>query len=204
MRHPHPPRPGSLSSLWPFLVFFWVALVVACNRPPVPGDACKPTDVRCVDPTTELACQKGVFIAAPCKGALGCTDDGKRLLCDFSGNAEGDPCSLDDEGGAKCVGDRQRITCRAGRYTIDECRGAEGCRAEGVVKCDQSRGQAGDPCRGSTNACSSDGKSVLACTAGRLQISAQCPGEGGCTIINRQVDCDLGKKDDPKKTSAGR
>lgn len=170
--------------------------VLACNKEPAPGDACKPSDIRCVDPRTELACQKGVFMAARCSGPLGCREDGKHLVCDFSGNAEGDPCSLDEEGSARCIGDKQRITCRGGAYTLDACRGEEGCRAGSGVKCDQSKGEPGDPCRGATNACSADGKSVLACTSGKLQISAGCPGERGCTIVDRQVDCDLGKKDD--------
>jgi hypothetical protein len=174
----------------------------ACNKEPVPGDACKPTEIRCVNPTTELACQKGVFMAAPCKGPLGCREDGKHLVCDFSGNAEGDPCSLDEEGSAKCIGDKERITCRAGKYVIDACRGDEGCRAGSGVKCDQSKGQVGDACHGATNACNVEGRSVLVCNAGKLQISALCPGEGGCTIVNHQVDCDLGKKDDPAGPTA--
>lgn len=182
------------SAIFAFLCF-------GCNKPPVPGDACKPTEIRCVDLKTELACQKGVFMAAPCNGPLGCREDGKHLVCDFSGNAEGDPCSLDEEGSAKCMGDKQRVTCRAGKYTIDACRGDEGCRAGNGVKCDQSKGEAGDPCRGATNACTTDGKSVLACTSGKLQVSAQCSGDLGCTIVDRQVDCDLGKKDEPNASA---
>ena len=175
---------------------------LACNKAPVPGDPCKPTDIRCVDPKTELSCQKGIFMAAPCKGPMGCREDGKHLVCDFSGNAEGDPCSLDEEGSAKCIGDRERVTCRGGKYTIDACRGDEGCRAGSGVKCDQSKGEVGDACRGATNACSTDGKSVLGCTSGKLQLSAQCPGERGCTMVDRQLDCDLGKKDEPGANGA--
>lgn len=182
-----------------FSIVLFALAIAGCNKEPVPGDACKPTDIRCVDPRTELACQKGVFIAAPCKGPLGCREDGKHLVCDFSGNAEGDVCSLDEEGSAKCIGDKSRITCRGGKYTIDFCRGGDGCQTSGAVKCDQSKGEPGDPCRGATNACTADGKGVLTCNAGKLEISAQCPGEGGCTIVDRKIDCDLGKKDDGKK-----
>lgn len=156
-----------------------------------------------MDPKTELACDKGTFIAAPCKGPLGCREEGdKHLVCDFAGNAEGDPCSSDEEGAARCVGEKARITCRGGKYTIDQCRGDDGCKGGGSVRCDQSKGETGDPCRGATNACTTDGKNVLTCVEGKLQISASCPGEGGCSVIEHKIDCDLGKKDDPKKKSA--
>lgn len=183
----------------PSVLVFASLLVLGCNREPGPGDSCKPTDIRCVDPKTELACQKGVFIAAPCKGPLGCKEDGKHLFCDFSGNAEGDPCSTEEEGNARCIGENQRITCTGGKYTIDFCRGNDGCKATGYVKCDQSKAADGDPCKGTTNACSADGKSVLSCVGDRFRTTAQCPGEGGCSIAEHEVNCDLGKKEQPKK-----
>ncbi len=181
-------------------VLVLVALALgACSREPGPGDACKSTDIRCVDPKTELACQKGTFIVVPCKGPLGCKEDGKHLVCDATGNAEGDPCSTDEEGAAQCIGDKQRITCRGGKYTVDFCRGEQGCDGKsGTIRCDQSKGRDGDPCHGATNACSEDGKRVLSCHDGRLATVASCPGEGGCSIHERQVDCDLGKKDEGK------
>jgi hypothetical protein len=190
----------------PFVRFVSVLVVLAapvvssgCNREPGPGDSCKPSEIRCVDPKTELACQKGVFMAAPCKGPLGCSEDGKHLFCDFSGNSDGDPCSLDDEGAARCAGDTERVTCLGGKYTRDFCRGPEGCKAIGTVKCDQSKAQDGDPCRVQTNACSADGKTVLSCVQGKFRPSAQCPGEGGCAVVEHEISCDLGKKEDPKK-----
>ena len=166
----------------------------ACHGEPGPGDSCKHADMRCADPHTELTCEKGVFVAAPCKGPLGCKEDGKHLLCDFTGNAEGDRCSLEEDGNAKCIGDRQRITCRVGKYTLDWCRGPEGCAATGTaVKCDQARGEPGDPCHPGANACSMDGKKVLVCQTGALAVTATCPGEGGCSVGAGQVSCDLGK-----------
>jgi hypothetical protein len=174
-------------------------LVTACNREPGPGDDCKPQEIRCLDPKTELACQKGKFIAAPCKGPLGCREEGKHLVCDFTGNAEGDVCSTEEDGNAKCIGEDRRITCRGGKYTIDHCRGPEGCRSTGtLLRCDQSKAEEGDPCRSQTNACSLDGKRVLSCADGRFHVAAQCPGEGGCSITGREVSCDLGKKEDEK------
>jgi hypothetical protein len=152
-----------------------------------------------VDPKTELACQKGVFIAAPCKGPLGCKEEGKHLLCDITGNAEGDPCSVEDEGNARCVGESQRITCLGGHYTVDFCRGPDGCKSDTSVKCDQSKAADGDPCRSQTNACTADGKSVLSCVQGKFRPSAQCSGPDGCTIVDRQISCDLGKKEPAKK-----
>ena len=64
------------------------------------------------------------------------------------------------------------------------------------LPCDQSKGQAGDPCSGKTNACTPDGKAVLACHDGKLSQVALCPGESGCSVQPGKVDCDLGKGDD--------
>ncbi len=174
-------------------------LLLSCNRTPGPGDSCKKTDIRCVDGKTELACEDGVFISTPCKGPMGCREDAKRLTCDVTGNADGDPCSKDEEGVAQCIGDKGRITCRDGRYAIDACRGEQGCRGEtGVIRCDQSKSQEGDPCHGTTNSCSLDAKSVLTCHDGKFAVAAQCPGAGGCTVASGEVNCDLGKKDEGK------
>ncbi|HEX4478065.1 MAG TPA: hypothetical protein VH142_23425 [Polyangiaceae bacterium] len=182
-----------------------MALIVcaaACkDKPPVPGDTCTPTDIRCVDAKTELACQKGVFIATPCKGPSGCRESNKQLFCDVTGNVTGDLCSTDEEGSASCIGKDRRITCRGGKEFVDECRGDDGCRSAGAVRCDQSKGEEGDPCTGQTNACSTDGKRVLTCHDGRLVTTAQCPGEDGCTIVERKVSCDLGKKASDKRSA---
>ena len=177
----------------------WVFLFFGCKeKPPGPGDPCKPTEIRCVDAKTELACQKGTFIEAPCKGPAGCKADTNHLYCDFTGNATGDPCSTDDEGNAKCIGTDRRITCRGGKYFVDACRGDEGCRSAGIIRCDQSKAEDDDACTGQTNACSTDGKRVLTCHDGRLVTTAQCPGEDGCTIVEHKVSCDLGKKEADK------
>jgi hypothetical protein len=177
------------------------ASLAACNKAPTVGDSCKSTDILCVDPKTELACQKGVFIVSPCKGPMGCKEDGKHLVCDATGDADGDPCSTDEEGAAQCIGDGARITCRGGKYARDFCRGEAGCDAKsGAIRCDQSKSQEGDPCSGETSACSLDGKNVLSCHSGKFTMVAACPGEDGCTIVERRVNCDLGKKDDSKRT----
>lgn len=176
-----------------------VAAAAGCHHESGPGDECKPTDIRCVDPKTELACQSGVFISAPCKGPLGCREDGKRLVCDFSGNATGDPCSTDEEGNARCTADGQRVTCHEGKYFVDFCRGPEGCKSTGTsLKCDQSKSQDGDPCTGQSNACSPDGKRVVTCRNGHFVTTAVCEGESGCTVTSSEVNCDLGKKESDK------
>jgi hypothetical protein len=181
------------------------ATLFGCKRIPGPGDECKPTDIRCVDPKTELACQHGVFIAAPCKGPLGCREDGKRLVCDFSGNATGDPCSTEDEGNARCVGEDQRITCLGGKYFVDYCRGPEQCKSTGTsLKCDQTKAQEGDPCRGKSNSCSTDGKRVLTCHDDRFVTTAHCDGESGCSVSQGEINCDLGKKEENPKSKKGR
>lgn len=189
-----PRRPAAILAAASLLLFG------ACKeKPPGPGDPCKKTDILCLDPRTELACQRGVFVAAPCKGPLGCREDGKHLQCDFSGNQDGDPCSTDDEGNARCTADGRRITCTGGHYEIDTCRGDEGCRSTGSeLRCDRSKAEEGDGCKGTTNACSLDGKRVLACSQGKFRTSAPCPGEGGCAFADHEIHCDLGKKEEGK------
>jgi hypothetical protein len=167
-------------------------VVAACDDKGAPGDPCKPTDAQCLDPHTELACESGVLVAAPCKGPKGCRETGQELLCDFSENEAGDRCARSDEGAAQCrPSHTERIRCTGGAYVIEPCRGDDGCHtAAGKVLCDQSRGKAGEPCSGKTHACTMDGKALLECADGRFQQSAACPGEGGCAIGAGAVQCD--------------
>lgn len=170
------------------------------EKPPEPGDECKPKDMWCVDKHTELACQDGVFIAAPCKGPKGCREDKDTLRCDFSGNAIGDPCSTEDDGNAKCIGDAKKwVICRGGKYWVEHCRGGEGCHRAGTLRCDQSKAVEGDACATKSNACSVDGLKVLTCKDGRFVATASCKGEAGCAVVDRKIQCDLGKKDDEGK-----
>lgn len=184
---------ASLSASFVLAASFFVG---GCDKTLGPGDPCKPTDARCLDPKTELACQDGVLIAAPCKGPKGCREGKEMLLCDFSGNAVGDPCSAADEGNGLCLAaNKSWIVCRGGKYHIEPCRGEQGCRRSGgKLRCDQSTAQPGDSCTGATNACDPYGMRVLTCKDGKFVESAICGGERGCSIEQGEIRCDLGKK----------
>jgi hypothetical protein len=181
--------------VWPGLVLgaLWI---VGCDKQLEAGDPCKPADARCLDPHTELACENGVLIAAPCKGPNGCREGKAMLLCDFSANEAGDRCSAADEGNGACLEGNQRwIVCRSGAYRIEPCRGEQGCRRSGgTLRCDQSRAEAGDACSGATNACDPFGMRVMTCKNGKFEESAVCGGEAGCAIEGGEIKCDLGKK----------
>jgi hypothetical protein len=195
-RYSKPSMTACRAFLSPSSLKVWAALLpvllLGCEHQPAPGQPCKPEGVRCLDPKTELACQNGFFIAAPCKGPDGCRETEKRLLCDIRGNAAGDVCSTGDEGNSRCsVDGRQRIVCRGGKYVVEPCRGRRGCHATGGThRCDQSLAVDGDACTGSASACAADGKRVLTCKAGRFEEAARCEGKGGCTVLDGQLTCD--------------
>jgi len=69
-----------------------------------PGDSCKMGTAVCADEHSELSCQDGKLIAAPCKGAKGCATNGSLVECDVSANADGDVCSTEDENKGACAG----------------------------------------------------------------------------------------------------
>ncbi len=155
------------------------------------GDVCEAGKAACKDGKTELTCEKGKFIAAACKGPKGCRVESGSLHCDVSGNAEGDPCSTDDEGSAQCRPDAKSIVaCEKGKYAFSPCRGPKGCTQKGdTATCDTTLGQAGDKCEGTGYACSVDRKSVLKCTGGKAVVDEKCPGKQTCKSAGNKVGC---------------
>jgi hypothetical protein len=174
------------------LLLVGFSVSTGCEHEATPGEPCKPDGVRCQDPRTELACQNGFYIAAPCKGPKGCRETDKKLLCDITGNVAGDVCATTDEGNSRCKsGGRERIVCRGGKYVVEPCRGRRGCYSSaGSHGCDQSVAVDGDACFGASSACSADGKRVLVCRVGRFEETARCDGKGGCTVLAGQLTCD--------------
>src|SRR5215470_17821934 len=74
------------------------AVVAALGCRSKPGDTCRAGTSTCMDRTTELACQAGRYIAAPCRGPEGCSEKASVVTCDVAANVTGDVCSTDDEG----------------------------------------------------------------------------------------------------------
>jgi hypothetical protein len=171
-----------------------LGVLAGCCKPK-PGDACDKGKAACLDDKTELACQAGRYVAAPCKGPRGCAMVNKAIQCDITGNVAGDPCSTDDEGNGACAsGAKTQIVCRGGRYALDTCRGPAGCKPvpEGS-ECDKTIAAVGEPCGKlavGTDACSVDGKSILTCVGGAFALAHPCRGPGGCSLKESHAVCD--------------
>jgi hypothetical protein len=178
----------------------WVAAVLSwampgCCSESKAGDSCAQGKSVCGDKTTELICQDGKFVSSPCRGSKGCRVEGEKHLCDFSGNAEGDPCSLANEGASQCSANgRRMILCHQGRYELHSCRGPKGCDdADGKVQCDRSVQMESDPCvvDGSFT-CSMDNKRALLCKGRKFVVDEYCRGPKGCTVAADKAQCDRG------------
>lgn len=174
------------------MVVALAAFAVGCRSKA--GDACDRGTGACLDARTELACQGGRFVAAPCKGSRGCASDGATVTCDVSANAEGDVCSTEDEGKGSCSPDaKSQIACRSGAYRVIACRGPEGCKptASGST-CDTSVAEEGDRCSAAGQACTPDRQRLLTCIGGRYVGKWTCRGAEGCRDTgDGNLTCDL-------------
>lgn len=170
-----------------------VALAAAACTPR-PGGACKQGEARCEGAASELVCSDGRYVSTPCRGPKGCAVTADGVACDISANRPGDPCSRDDEGAAICLGEKRLLACRGAAYLAVECRGPRGCETEdGRARCDTSVAAEGDACHDAAmKACSLDGKTLLACAAGKLAALYRCRGDDGCAVApGGKLDCDL-------------
>jgi hypothetical protein len=180
--------------------WIWIAVVLSCGLPGCcneskAGDACTQGKSVCADKTTELVCQDGKFVTSPCRGTKGCRLEEEKHLCDFSGNAEGDSCSLANEGAAQCsVNGRRMILCHTGKYELHSCRGPKGCdNSSGKIECDRSVQMESDPCVAeNTYTCSMDNKRALLCKGGKYVVDEYCRGPKGCASTGDKAQCDRG------------
>ena len=183
------------------LIVVLLATFVACKKPK-PGDACERGKASCLDPKTELQCQSGKFIAAPCRGPKGCAVASDMQTCDFSANGAGDTCSTEDDDIALCTSDKKsRVVCKTGQYVIEACKGPKGCFEEGSdkVHCDATLADEGDEClsaqedSGGLYVCSVDQKKSLRCDDGKFVVDEICRGPGGCEATSGlDLSCDRG------------
>lgn len=178
------------------------AAVFLYSCKPGPGSSCDRGEARCIDRQTQLVCQSGKYIVAPCKGPRGCGITPSGVSCDISGNQPGDACSTDEEGAATCLDGTSKLVCTGGKFTSASCRGPKGCEQQGGRPlCDTTIAQPGDPCRDTdkTKACSVDGKQYLSCSGGKMTLEFQCLGPGGCKSSAGQLACDmsLAREKDP-------
>lgn len=109
-------------------LLFVLAVLGACK--PGPGSSCDKGEARCVDKHSQLVCQKGSYIQAPCKGPRGCSLTPTGVSCDITGNQPGDVCSTDEEGASACIDAKTKIVCTAGKFVASGCRGPKGCETQ--------------------------------------------------------------------------
>ena len=180
--------------------FALLTAALACSKPGK-GDHCEHGEAACLDSKNELQCDNGAFVEAPCKGPRGCAVVNELQSCDISGNAQGDPCSSEDEGVSQCVTDKKaRVVCRGRRYAIEGCRGAKGCvEHDGIVDCDQSAAAPSAACdKQGAQRCAEDKKTLLVCSGNAFVPGMICRGPAGCSpSADPQCDRGLQSEGDP-------
>jgi hypothetical protein len=102
----------------------------------------------------------------------------------------GAKCKIDSE--ISCTSKTSALVCHDAKWTEMPCRGAKGCAATGdAVTCDQTVAKLGDECEVPANlACADDKKSSLECKDHKWVLDEACLGPKGCTMQNRELDCD--------------
>lgn len=156
----------------------------SCSKPKA-GDKCENGQWSCTDARAALYCANGTWQAETCKGPSGCQDLKGAVKCDITGNVAGDVCPAALEGKTGCrVGNKERLTCKGGKYEIEECKGADGCTLEqsGMATCDPGAPKLSEACKVDERIqrCSEDAKSFLQCRSGKWTLAQPCPGSNGC------------------------
>lgn len=97
-----------------------------------PGGPCEPEDVACTpDKKQMLQCVAGkLTVAANCRGAKGCTVEGRKIGCDHGAQNVGDLCETD--GDYECAADKKAILkCATGKWAVDQKCGKKSCVTTG-------------------------------------------------------------------------
>jgi hypothetical protein len=124
---------------WPAFALGVVAsLATGCEAKP--GDACKPGQSVCFEHTSQLVCDResGKYVPTSCKGPKGCYFEGKTVMCDFSGNKNGDDCAPREDGMFFCADNKHALVCERRKWKLEECLGEDGCSSKGgTPTCEQ-------------------------------------------------------------------
>jgi hypothetical protein len=161
------------------------------------GDACTTDDegaASCAGADRMLLCRGGSYTFVPCRGPLGCADQGGRAFCDMSVAEAGDVCR---ESGIKaCASDaKQVLVCKKGAMApFFSCRGAAGCRSSaGKLACDTSIARTGDTCdaamEGRAFSCTEDHGSILTCKGGGFVLDQKCKATESCEVDGSTTRC---------------
>lgn len=100
----------------------------------------------------------------------------------LAGGCKPSPGGSCKENATSCDSPTSRYACITGSYTLETCKGPNGCKEEkGSTTCDSTRGDVGDSCASANQGvCSVDGKTKLRCDQGKLAFVARCS-KDGCT-----------------------
>jgi hypothetical protein len=149
------------------------------------------------DGKTEVECVAGKTKVTLCDGPMGCTGSGESTSCNRMIRL-GDACAKG--AGDSCLNDKKTwAVCEDGKWTVQAlCRGPRGCGPfMGTISCDTSLGEVGDPCIGTSTACSVDGHAALECKDGHLAKDRDCKGPTGCSFTKGGLSCDEGTTGKP-------
>lgn len=154
-------------------------------------------DVVCVDAKNARACQRGVWVALACAGALGCAPGPKGDVCDQSISDPGATCDLDDDYGCATT-HKEMVRCAGERWvSVQRCGGSRGCSVEGKrITCDNSVARVNDTCREEDDfSCTEDGAMALVCRQGKFITAGACRGPKKCRVSGAKetgfkVECD--------------
>lgn len=174
-------------TILPAALAFAVLSVAACAKP---GDPCTDSPGSCADKKGHLVCVNKTYVLETCKGAGGCNDEGKSLVCDNTIAAVDDGCG--HEGARACSADgTKELRCRGGKFSTEwSCKGGCTLDANSNPKCTPT-GEVGDECRPDSIVCDGAAKTELSCKDGKLAASRTCHGDLGCqTVPGGGVRCD--------------
>ena len=165
----------------------------ACSKPPKDGDVCKEKEgaIKCLDKKIGVLCVDGKWEKLPCDD--GCTSVLGDGSCTHQKYAPGEPCL--EEGKPECSGDRKSmLTCEKHHWKfLEKCEGVLGCVANANgAKCDLGASTAGSACTKENEGNGSytpDGKALLVCHDGKMNVAATCKGMHGCRQLGTKLDC---------------
>lgn len=176
----------------------------ACNKTVKAGDPCSEQgEIQCIDDKTGGFCVDGKYEALACEGATGCMSVAGKGSCTHTNYAVGEACF--EEGEPQCSGDNKAmIKCENSHWVLlEECKGKLGCVANvHGARCDLGAAEPGDDCTPENEgnaSCTPDGKALLLCKNGKLEIESTCKGMHGCRQQGKQLECNsqIADLDDP-------
>jgi len=109
------------------------ATMIECDTSiQVAGESCEGEDVACTpDKKQILKCKGDKFVVGEnCRGAKGCSIDGRKIACDGGDQAVGEVCATD--GDYACQSDKKAVLkCAGSKWVVEEKCGKKSCVTRG-------------------------------------------------------------------------